>query len=128
MSTQRPDFPPIPFSATYPHQHFRLIELPVELVSVIETGGSRLYFKSGNAPASELNGNTKGITGIGGGIGSGTSKSTQESEKEGLLHLCADEKIWAVRQVSTSNSVYVAQTQILGIPGRRGEEEREKDS
>jgi hypothetical protein len=56
-------------------------------------------------------------------------------EKEGSLHLCTDEKVWAVKQVSTSNSVHVVQY----IPGEafrnggddedvlmRGTSEREK--
>jgi len=33
-----------------------------------------------------------------------------EGEKEGFLHLYSDEKMWAVKQVSTSNSVHVART------------------
>jgi len=36
MSTQNSGFSPVPFSATYPQQSFRLLELPPELVLLIE--------------------------------------------------------------------------------------------
>lgn len=32
------------------------------------------------------------------------------SAKQGFLHVCTDDKVWAVRQMSTSNSVYIART------------------
>ncbi len=35
-SSQRSEFLPVPFSATYPQENFRLMELPAELVAVIE--------------------------------------------------------------------------------------------
>ncbi len=33
--------------------------------------------------------------------------AARTSRKEGFLHLCSDEKVWAVKQISTSNSVHV---------------------
>ncbi len=35
-SSQRPEFPPVPFSSTYPEQNFKLLELPAELACVLE--------------------------------------------------------------------------------------------
>lgn len=35
------------------------------------------------------------------------ASATDASAPQGFLHLCSDEKIWAVKQVSTSNTVFV---------------------
>ena len=46
-------------------------------------------------------------------------------EKEGFLHLCSDEKVWAVKQVSTSNSVHVTRT--VSADGTRSQENERRD-
>lgn len=97
MSTQDPKHPPIPFSITaQPYQNVRLLEAPDELLDIIVNTQQKLYFKS-----SPPTGDTFGTTGT-------TGNSAQS--KQGNLHLCADEKVWAVKQVSTSNSIYVTRT------------------
>lgn len=111
MPSQPLDFPAVSFSATFPQQNFRLLELPPELVTLIENsskaqGGRRLWFKSApTARASNGNGGGNGV---------------QAAAQQGFLHLCTTEKSWAVKQVSTSNSVYVART--------RSESEIEQDA
>ena len=45
-------------------------------------------------------------------------------EKEGFLHLCSDERVWTVKQVSTSNSVYITRTsssERLRVPNGDGD-------
>lgn len=41
------------------------------------------------------------------------STSTLSEPAQGHLHLCSDDKVWAVKQVSTSNSVYITRVQSL---------------
>lgn len=75
----------IPFSIVHPQQNVRLLELPPELLQVVEDKSSNIQLKS--APPS--------------------TSSTSTTPKEQHLHLCTDNHVWAVRQVSTSNSVHV---------------------
>ncbi|KAK6381613.1 hypothetical protein LTS17_004672 [Exophiala oligosperma] len=104
MSSQRTDFPPVSFSARYPQKSLRLLELPHELVATIEEGR-----KIGSATRMQL-------------------KSSSTSQ--GYLHLCTNDKMWAVKQVSTSNSVYVTESTGAGGEPRsskRRKIEHEKD-
>jgi hypothetical protein len=110
-SSQSSLFPPVPFSATVPQQSFRLLELSPELLDIIEAQRQtasqrrRLWFKAStgssfvSTSASARRGLSQSIDG-----------RAEESDQEGFLHLCSDEKIWAVKQVSTSNSVHVTRT------------------
>ncbi|KIV86796.1 hypothetical protein PV11_02384 [Exophiala sideris] len=112
MSTQHSGFPPVPFSATYPQESFRLLELPPELVSLIESQDkktTRLTFKSAPASSSKRPPIAK--------------NGYHEDAGQGYLHLCSDQKVWAVKQVSTSNSVYVTQTDRPRVKRRRIEDE-----
>ncbi|KIW11774.1 hypothetical protein PV08_09046 [Exophiala spinifera] len=98
MSSQRTDFPPVSFSAKYPQKSLRLLELPHELVAMIEEGR-----KTGAATRMQL-------------------KSASTSQ--GYLHLCTKEKMWAVKQVSTSNSVYVTESTSTGTAGEQRSKRR----
>lgn len=95
MSTQKATFPPVAFNIFQPSGNVRLLELPEELLSIIsdtsdrENGNQALYFKS--SPATD-------------------ESSENGDSKEGHLHLCSNNKSWLVKQVSTSNSVYVTRT------------------
>ncbi|KAL2444055.1 hypothetical protein ABEF95_015295 [Exophiala dermatitidis] len=120
MSTQHSGgFGPVEFLVTVPHQSLRLMEVPAELVAVIEAerervdqqrrkGGSkgrglksRLQFKSSpNTPHPSTSPSAPD-----------KSSSSSSSAQQGHLHLCSDDKVWAVKQVSTSNSVYITRTQ-----------------
>ncbi|KIW33948.1 uncharacterized protein PV07_00759 [Cladophialophora immunda] len=112
-SSQPTTFPPVAVSSTLPQQSLRLLELPPELLDVVETQMKnpskrrKLWFKSSVDTAGPSKGQRllKGF-----GRGASSPVTAAEEGKEGLLHLCADDKIWAVKQVSTSNSVYVTQT------------------
>ncbi|ETI21104.1 hypothetical protein G647_07448 [Cladophialophora carrionii CBS 160.54] len=110
-SSQSSHFPPVPFSLTVPQQSFRLLELSPELVDVVEAQRDaaskrrRLWFKassrasaSASASTSTRRESSRSIEGRAG-----------EADREGFLHLCSDEKLWAVKQVSTSNSVHITQ-------------------
>ena len=107
MPSQPSAFSPIPFSTTSPPQNFRLLELPPELVEIIESQRRdakkmrKLWFKS--SPARTV-GNGEDADREMGGMGDA------ESGKEGFLHLCTEDRVWGMKQVSTSNSVYVART------------------
>ncbi|KEF51608.1 uncharacterized protein A1O9_12243, partial [Exophiala aquamarina CBS 119918] len=122
MSTQDSSFPPIAFSSTFPQQNFRLLELPPELLALIEArkdthpvsvcmpcsyadhshGHCRLQFKSGLPAATTSKQHT------GSHLPSRThAPVTDASAQQGFLHLCSDENVWAVKQVSTSNTVFV---------------------
>ena len=46
------------------------------------------------------------------------SAASSHDAKEGQLHLCTEDKAWAVRQVSTSNSVYVARWDDASVSDR----------
>ncbi|KAK5046067.1 hypothetical protein LTR84_008524 [Exophiala bonariae] len=102
MGTQDSGFLPISFSSTFPQQAFRLVELPPELVALIEARKEirlpRLQFKSAGQPL-QHNSSHSSL----GGHGSAGATATSE----GFLHLCSEEKVWAVKQVSTSNTVFV---------------------
>ncbi|KIX04303.1 uncharacterized protein Z518_05170 [Rhinocladiella mackenziei CBS 650.93] len=107
-SSQASQFPSIPFSATFPQQGFRLLELPLELADSIEKqrelGELRLRLQFKSAPALESPGHP------GSRLQIQTPSSSPYGEGQGHLHLCSDDKAWAVKQVSTSNSVYITQT------------------
>ncbi|KAK5083776.1 hypothetical protein LTR05_006281 [Lithohypha guttulata] len=95
MSTQKVNFSPVAFNIFQPSGNVRLLELPEELLSIItdtssgNSANQALYFKSSPA-VEEFNQNG--------------------DNKEGHLHLCSNDKAWLVKQVSTSNSVYVTRT------------------
>lgn len=93
MSTQESKFPSVPFSIAQNLQNVRLLEVPEELLQIITDTNQKLYFKSTPAPSHARN----GVEG-----------------KEGNVHLCADDKVWAVKQVSTSNSIYITRTSSSG--------------
>ncbi|KIW60612.1 hypothetical protein PV05_00817 [Exophiala xenobiotica] len=119
-SSQRPEFPPVPFSSTYPEQNFKLLELPAELACVLEEqrrsgNGARVYLKS--APTTLSNRPLNGVQSAGRNRGAQSNRDIGGGAGQGFLHLCTDEKIWAVKQVSTSNSVYV--TQSIDEPRRK---------
>lgn len=94
MSTQTSGFPAISFNIAQPFQNVRILELPEELLEIITKASSKdsddeIYLKS--SPASE-------------------ESSATSASKEGFLHLCTNDRAWLVKQVSTSNSVFVAKT------------------
>ncbi|OAL28533.1 hypothetical protein AYO22_02727 [Fonsecaea multimorphosa] len=116
-SSQPLAFPPVAVSSTHPQQSLRLLELPAELLDVVEaqiknpSKRRKLWFKSSRDIGGS--GPTQGQRLPGGsnrGINSQAAAAGGGEGKEGFLHLCTDDKIWAVKQVSTSNSVYVTQT------------------
>ena len=96
MASQPPKLSAIPFSLKQPFENVRLLELPDELLEIIEKTNveptDSLYLKS-SPPIDNLDGN-------------------ESQTKEGSLHLCTNDKSWLVKQVSTSNSVYVARTSL----------------
>ncbi|EXJ94486.1 hypothetical protein A1O1_02882 [Capronia coronata CBS 617.96] len=58
-----------------------------------------------------------------------TAPSAARSEpSHGHLHLCSDDKVWAVKQVSTSNSVYVTKTQLLPSQVINSQKQQNNDS
>jgi len=89
MSTQSSDFPPVPLGISQPFQNIRLLEVPDEVLDIITNSDEGLYLKS--SPSTDY-----GAT-----------------AREGDLHLCSDNKAWLVKQVSTSNSVYVTRASNL---------------
>ncbi|KIW64062.1 hypothetical protein PV04_09022 [Phialophora macrospora] len=111
-SSQSSHFPPVTFSATVPQQSFRLLELSPELLDIIEaqrlvaSERRRLWFKAstGSSSFTSTSASTRR------GLSQSIDGRAGDSDKEGFLHLCSDEKIWAVKQVSTSNSVHVTRT------------------
>ncbi|KAJ9613032.1 hypothetical protein H2200_002973 [Cladophialophora chaetospira] len=121
-SSQSSTFPPIPFCATTPQESFRLLELTPDLVEVIESQRQvsskrrKLWFKSSAPSSSTGRARSGAFQAIGGDV-----------EKEGYLHLCTDEKIWAVKQVSTSNSVHVVRTMSAEEARRQETERRDRD-
>ncbi|KAL2444043.1 hypothetical protein ABEF95_014927 [Exophiala dermatitidis] len=123
MSTQGSGgFDPVEFSVTVPHQSLRLMEVPAELVAVIEAERerekrrrrrkgqklkSRLQFKSSPStthPSTSAPDKSSSLF-------ASASSSSSAQQGQGHLHLCSDDKVWAVKQVSTSNSVYITRTQ-----------------
>ncbi|OAP57367.1 hypothetical protein AYL99_08105 [Fonsecaea erecta] len=114
-SSQPSAFPPVAVSSTLPHQSLRLLELPAELLDVVEaqiknpSKRRKLWFKSSAAAKGQHHHHQQRPFGS-------SSLTTPVAAEEGggrggdFLHLCTDDKIWAVKQVSTSNSVYVTQT------------------
>src|SRR5271156_3399898 len=120
MSTQTSTFPAIPFTHTHPQQSFRLLELPPELLELLSsdnpptyviygiqldltlnrfrlTKSTRLYLKSSNPPTN---------------VSSTTTPRTKGAEA-GYVHLCSPTQTYQVRQVSTSNSLFVTQPAML---------------
>jgi sister chromatid cohesion protein DCC1 len=119
MSTQTSTFPAIPFTHTHPQQSFRLLELPPELLELLSsdnpptyvvhgiqlnltrnrfrlTKSTRLYLKSSNPPTNVTS----------------TTPRTKGAEA-GYVHLCSPTQTYQVRQVSTSNSLFVTQPATL---------------
>lgn len=96
-SSQPSSFAAVPFSASFPQQSFRLLELSPDLVEIIEAQRQasskrrKLWFKSSLSSSAAT----------------APTRREASDHKEGFLHLCSAEKIWAVKQVSTSNSVHV---------------------
>lgn len=89
MATQTSNFPSIPLNIKHPFQSLRLLEVPEEILDIIAQGQALSFVSS---PASL------------------PSTNTNTNTKEGNLHLCSADKIWLVKQVSTSNSLYITQT------------------
>ncbi|KAK5939022.1 hypothetical protein PMZ80_008325 [Knufia obscura] len=83
MSTQSSGFLSTSLSISQPFQNVRLLEVPDELLDIIANSTESLYFKSS------------------------PSLDNDTATKEGNLHLCSNDKAWLVKQVSTSNSVYI---------------------
>lgn len=104
MSTQESEFPSVPFSIAQNLQNVRLLEVPEELLQIITNTEQSLYFKSTPAASHAKNG---------------------AEGKEGNVHLCADDRVWAVKQVSTSNSIYVtrASSSELNIGSNGGDDD-----
>jgi hypothetical protein len=72
------------------------------IMLIIPLEHRRLQFKSASQPAS--------ISPPHSGTHSSSrahASAIETSAHQGFLHLCSDEKIWAVKQVSTSNTVFV---------------------
>lgn len=86
MATQTSGFPSIPLDLKHPFQSLRLLEVPDEILDIIAQGQELSFVSS---PA---------------------SISSNTNTKEGNLHLCSANKTWLVKQVSTSNSLYITQT------------------
>jgi hypothetical protein len=108
-ASQSSKFPAVPFSITHPQQSFRLLELPPELAQIIEeqrssaTKRRKLWLKSSMGRRKNWNG------------------EGEDDPKEGPLHLCTEDKSWAVRLVSTSNSVHVTRTEPLQMSDGDGD-------
>lgn len=101
MSAQPTGFPPIPVGISQPFQNIRLLEVPDEVLDIITKSSESLYLRS--SPSLDESGATK----------------------EGNLHLCSDKKAWLIKQVSTSNSVYV--TRASNLLGHEAEREGDGD-
>ncbi|KAK5274955.1 hypothetical protein LTR99_004337 [Exophiala xenobiotica] len=123
-SSQHPDFSPIPFSSTYPEQNFRLLELPPDLADDLEeqlhprdppTCGLRVYLKS--APTASSNKPLHGVQPAVRRRGARLNEEVGGGAGQGFLHLCTPARSWAIKQVSTSNSVYI--TQSIDEPRRK---------
>jgi sister chromatid cohesion protein DCC1 len=90
----------VPFSILSPSENVRLLELPPELLAIIEEQSAA---SSKSTLASNFHPNS--IIQLKSAPTDDTATSTKP--KEQYLHLCTASHVWAVRQVSTSNSVYV---------------------
>lgn len=91
--------PTVPFSIAQPFQNIRLLEVPDELLEII---ASRQSVRLVSEPAGE----SQSVT----ASSFDSSLTSSLCSKQGFLHVCTDEKVWTVRQVSTSNSLYIART------------------
>jgi sister chromatid cohesion protein DCC1 len=115
MSTQ-PSSTEIPLTISHPQQNLRLLELPPELLELLSsaqpprcvtascrdislTGRGRLYFKSSTGTPDRH------------AEPSASTSSTAEH-----LHLCTPTQSYQVRQVSTSNSVYIVEPSTTAQP------------
>ncbi|RAR15169.1 sister chromatid cohesion protein dcc1 [Stemphylium lycopersici] len=87
MATQQ-DHGGVPFSVAHEHQHFRLLELPPEIVDLIDAPDPPLLSIKSPAPSAA----------------SGTA-----NEKPAYAVLCTPNKSFQLRQVQTSNSLFVTQ-------------------
>ncbi|KPI35142.1 uncharacterized protein AB675_1319 [Cyphellophora attinorum] len=94
----------VPFSISHPQEHVRLLELPPELLALIEA-------ESGTHNNSVDRERDTIYSDLGGRVqlksAPTNDSSTATKPKEEYLHVCTEDKVWAVRQVSTSNSVHV---------------------
>ncbi len=101
MSTQSSKYPSVTFGITQPFQNIRLLEVPDEVLDIITNSTEGLYLKS--------------------------SPPTDDSDatREGNLHLCSNKKAWLIKQVSTSNSVYI--TKALDLQQHHREVERDNE-
>ncbi|OCT44772.1 hypothetical protein CLCR_11205 [Cladophialophora carrionii] len=114
-SSQSSHFPPVPFSLTVPQQSFRLLELSPELVDIIEAQRDaaskrrRLWFKASTRASTSASTSASASTSTRRESSQSVDGRAGEADKEGFLYLCSDEKLWAVKQVSTSNSVHITQ-------------------
>jgi sister chromatid cohesion protein DCC1 len=116
MSTQSTTS--IPFSISHPQEHVRLLELPPELLALIEAESStnnNLVDRERDMIYADLGGRVQLKSAL------TNDFSTATKPKEEYLHVCTEDKVWAVRQVSTSNSVHVLRPN-LKVPVLSGDE------
>lgn len=84
----------IALKISQPFENVRLLEVPEDLLSIITSSnlnGQPLFLKS-----SPTTGNPS-------------------SNQEGNLHLCTNDKAWLVKQVSTSNSIYLTRSEGVDV-------------
>jgi sister chromatid cohesion protein DCC1 len=102
----------IPFAIARPQEQVRLLELPPELLELIET--SKLDAEAGRRlKAYDVH--------LGGLIQLKSAPVSSETgsilkPKEQYVHLCTPRHAWAIRQVSTSNSVHILHHTANTIP------------
>ncbi|KAF1838077.1 sister chromatid cohesion protein-like protein Dcc1 [Decorospora gaudefroyi] len=85
MATQQ-DEGGVPFSVAHQHQHFRLLELSPEIVELVDAPNPPLLFIKSQAPS-----------------------PTASDAKPAYAVLCTPNKTFQLRQVQTSNSLFVTQ-------------------
>lgn len=106
MATQNSGHPPTQFTVSTPFKHVRLLELPNDLLEIITTTPSSTSNGSSSTATSQPRLKFKSAA-----MNSSTSTARDPGKgqnlKEPIMHLCTDDKAWAVKQVSTSNSVYL---------------------
>jgi sister chromatid cohesion protein DCC1 len=103
MSTQGPSS--IPFTITHPQENIRLLELPPELLKIIEDKTDPKICLNTTSVSEIYRNHFGGRIQLKSAPTDNTTTSTKPKDQH--LHLCTETHVWAVRQVSTSNSVYV---------------------
>ena len=136
MSTQQ-STSSVPFSISHPQQHVRLLELTPELLALITATENKSHSSANRKGGKDDGSDTdfdeidaqianKIYDDLGGRVqlksappSDGDGSSTKP--KEEFLHVCTEDKVWTVRQVSTSNSVYVLKA--ADVPGLPSDDE-----